>query len=266
MKNTLHARSGRFLSRFQWLALLSLMSIAPAPAFAAHPHAQNDPLAGLTDGAKKDDGEAVTKNVNRDAMSGPGRTLGTFMQAMNDQPKNYKIAVDCLDLGGGITINDANRQRAIDLYTALSALGYLQGANKGVPGTVDEKTEFQLFPAPDDASTQVRERSNRLRTIARGQGLITLELDGKGVWRFDQKTVSDKNNETLRLAIRRLALEDPELLATIRQSNSVQAWLLSIAPEKLWEKFFFLAWVQWIGIGIVIVRISSRSPTLGLRV
>jgi len=160
MKNTLHARPGRFHSPFQWLALLSLMLIIPAPTFAAHPHAQNDPLAGLTEGTKKDDAEAVTKNVNRDAMSGPGRTLGTFMQAMNDQPKNYKIAVDCLDLGGGITINDANRQRALDLYTALSALGYLQGSNKGVPGTVEGKTEFQLFPAPEDTSALVRKRSN----------------------------------------------------------------------------------------------------------
>ena len=228
--------------------MLAMASSAP-DAFGA---VQNDPLAGLTEGTKKEDPDAVTKNVNKDAMSGPGRTLGTFMQAMNDQPKNYKIAVDCLDLGGGITINDANRQRALDLYVALSALGYLQGANTGVPATVEEKTEFQLFPAPEDASAQVRERSDRLRAISRGQGLITLEQDGKGVWRFGQKTVSDKNNETLRLAIRRLALEDPELLATIRQSSSIQAWLLSIAPEALWSKFLFLAWVQWIGIGIVI--------------
>ena len=229
-----------------------LIMAPPAEAGIATAHPQNDPLAGLTEKPTKPDGDAVTKNVNRDAMSGPGKTLGTFMQAMTDQPKNYKIAVDCLDLGDGITINDANRQRALDLYVALSALGYMQGTNKGIPAAADDKTEFQLFPAPDGVSTLVNERSKRLRTISRGQGLITLALDGKGIWRFDQKTVSARNNETLRLAVRRLALEDPELLATIRQSDSVQAWLLRIAPESLWNKFLFMSWIQWIGIGIVI--------------
>lgn len=252
MMNILQTELRRPRIFLQRIVLTGLMLALSGTAHANHNAPQNDPLAGFTGTPEKSDADAVTKNVNREAMSGPGRTLGTFMQAMNDMPKNYNIAIDCLDLGGGITINDANRQRALDLYTALSALGYLQGANKGVPLTIEDRTEFQLFPAPEDSSTQVRERSNRLRTISRGQGLITLELDGKGIWRFGQKTVSDRNNETLRLAIRRLALEDPELLATIRQSNSVQAWLLSIAPEPLWNKFFFLAWVQWIGIGIVI--------------
>ena len=252
MMNIPQTELRRHHTLWQGIVLLGLMLAMTGTAHASHAPSQNDPLAGLTENPAKSDADAVTENVNRDAMSGPGRTLGTFMQAMNDQPKNFKIAVDCLDLGSGITINDANRQRALDLYTALSALGYLQGANKGVPGKAEELTEFRLFPAPEDTTTQVRERSNRLRTIARGKGQITLELDGKGIWRFDQKTVSDKNNETLRLAIRRLALEDPELLATIRETSSVQAWLLSIAPERLWEKFFFLAWIQWIGIGIVI--------------
>ena len=252
MMNILQTELRRPLTLLQRIVLAGLMLALSGTAHASHTSSQNDPLGGLTNTPEQSDADSVTKNVNRDAMSGPGRTLGTFMQAMTDLPKNYEIAVDCLDLGSGITINDANRQRALDLYTALSALGYLQGSNKGVPISVEDKTEFQLFPAPDDVSTQVLERSNRLRTISGGKGLIRLELDGKGIWRFDKKTVSDKNNETMRLAIRRLALEDPELLATIRQSNSVQAWLLSIAPEQLWNKFFFLAWVQWIGIGIVI--------------
>ena len=99
------------------IVILGAMLAMPLSAPDALGAVQNDPLAGLTEGNKKDDADAVTKNVNKDAMSGPGRTLGTFMQAMNDQPKNYKIAVDCLDLGGGITINDA-RVRSGDVITS----------------------------------------------------------------------------------------------------------------------------------------------------
>ena len=123
MMNILQTVLRRRSTPIQRFLLLGFMLLAPGSALAGLTPSQNDPLSGLIGSPKNDAAEAVTENVNREAMSGPGRTLGTFMQAMTDLPKNYEIAVDCLDLGSGITINDANRQRALDLYTALSALG-----------------------------------------------------------------------------------------------------------------------------------------------
>ena len=51
------------------------MLVAPGSALASHTPSQNDPLSGLPQSPKKGAAEAVTENVNRDAMSGPGRTL-----------------------------------------------------------------------------------------------------------------------------------------------------------------------------------------------
>ena len=44
----------------------------------------------------------------------------------------------------------------------------------------------------------------------------------------------------------------PELLANARSTLSLRNWLLEITPPQLWDQFLFIAYIQWIGLAVVL--------------
>ena len=188
------------------------------------------------------------------AFSSPERTLTTFLGAMSENPTDFTTAMMCLKLPKGTYSKEITRQRALDLEEILIHLGYQARENPGIPTEVGfERDTFSLLPAPVGSTPTVVQRSRDIQQFTKGAAVIALDRSLNGRWLFNAETLTDENDELLRQAGRQLMQKYPVLLQNARGTLSLRNWLLQTTPPWLWEQFLFIAYIQWIGLGAVLV-------------
>ncbi|MED5507425.1 MAG: mechanosensitive ion channel domain-containing protein [Planctomycetota bacterium] len=216
---------------------------------------ENSEAQTPTDTKEKDDDKALPEGAeNTDAFSSPGQTLSTFLVAMADSPADLTTAYLCLDLPKGTYSKESTRQRAIDLQQILLHIGYDLDKNPGVPMIWDKPIDqFSLLPAPPGSSTVIQVRSGQVMEVTKGTVVLELRRGLDGRWQFSADTVSDANDQLLREADRSLLQTYPELFETARETMSLRNWLLKVSPPWLWQEFLFIAYIQWIGLAVILV-------------
>jgi MscS family membrane protein len=240
------------------LVLLTLL-LPPCLAAFSPPAAAQVPLApaptqdGTTDSDKEKTAEQESTESTPLAFSSPGRTLATFLGAMSEEPTDFSTAIMCMKLPKGTYSKEITRQRAHDLEDILMHLGYQTKENPGVPSEASfSKDTFSLLPAPTGSTPIIVQRSAELQGFTKDAAVLALDRTLNGRWLFNSETLTNENNELLRLADRRLMQKYPELLANARSTLSLRNWLLEITPPGLWDQFLFIAYIQWIGLAVVL--------------
>ena len=238
------------------LLLLSLL-LTPCGATATLNAApQGPPVTPGQDGTTPDQKAASPESAEATplAFSSPGRTLSTFLSAMAEEPTDFTTAIMCLKLPKGTYSKEITRQRALDLEEILLHLGYQTKENPGIPTESSfEKDTFSLLPAPPGSPPIIVERSADIQKFTKNAAVITLDRTLNGRWLFNSDTLTDTNDELLRQADRQLMQKHPELLQNARGTLTLRNWLLQNTPPWLWEQFLFIAYIQWIGLGIVLI-------------
>ncbi|MEE2680934.1 MAG: mechanosensitive ion channel family protein [Planctomycetota bacterium] len=211
--------------------------------------AQKTPEAPATEDA----GEAGPSGTPL-AFSSPGRTISTFLNAMAGRPTDFNTAIMCLELPTGTYSKEVTEQRALNLQEILLHLGYELDENPGIPfETTNDIDVFSLLPPPEGSNPTVIQRSRELAEFTKGAAVLALNRNLEGRWEFSSETISDGNDELLRMADLQLMQKYPELLDDPRTEMTLRNWLLKMAPPWVWEQFFFISYIQWIGIGIFLV-------------
>ena len=238
------------------IVLLALLSFpwATCPSLQAAP--QSPPTTTGGDLPAEDAPAASATDSTESAplaFSSPGRTLATFLGAMSEEPTDFTTAIMCMKLPKGTYSKEITRQRAHDLEDILMHLGYQTKENPGVPSEASfDKDTFSLLPAPTGSTPVIVQRSAELQGFTKNAAVLALDRTLNGRWLFNSETLTNENNELLRLADRRLMQKYPELLANARSTLSLRNWLLEITPPQLWDQFLFIAYIQWIGLAVVL--------------
>lgn len=211
--------------------------------------AQSDALQAETAAPKKA-APSTTTQAPPAFLTGPGKTLVTFIKAMSEHPVNFERAISALELKSGETNTAVNQTRAQRIFSYLQQLGYTAEKNPGVPDTLDDDT-FSLLPAPTGASKLTTQRADQFDSFSNDSAFITLAKQTNGAWRFSAATIADDNLAVLRAAELQLIQADPSARTDLA-TRSLEGWLLVNTPDSLHGQFLFIMMWQWIGLGILI--------------